>query len=88
MHPQSKQCPECKNTLDLSAFGWDTEDNVCNGCWSFRHPKEPAEQPPTDTSWESFEEEFYKEFYPLDKTGILEDQFKNGLFWGKKETLD
>jgi len=29
-----------------------------------------------------------KDFYPLDNTDIMTDQFLNGKFWGKKETLE
>lgn len=32
-------------------------------------------------------ERFDKRFYPLDKTDILKDDFKNGRFWGRKECL-
>ena len=33
-------------------------------------------------------DEFDKEFYPLDDTDILVDNFKNGKFWGRKKTLE
>ena len=30
----TKQCPDCHNILDISAFSW--YGNVCNGCGAFR----------------------------------------------------
>ncbi|MEK6878049.1 MAG: hypothetical protein AABY22_00495 [Nanoarchaeota archaeon] len=31
--PKNKTCPTCKNTLDISAFGWYGKE--CNGCGEF-----------------------------------------------------
>lgn len=33
-HQKTKKCVDCKNYLDLSAFGWSGDDNTCNGCYS------------------------------------------------------
>jgi len=31
---ETKQCQQCKNILDISAFSW--YGDVCNGCGAFR----------------------------------------------------
>ena len=40
IRPETKQCPQCKNSLDLSAFTWDKEGKICNGCFALNEKSE------------------------------------------------
>ena len=31
-----KRCPKCENQYDDSAFSWDPNRELCNGCWNFK----------------------------------------------------
>ena len=48
---------------------------------------QPTVKTPSEIS-KAGREEFEKRFYPLNKDGILSDDFKNGKFFGRKETLE
>lgn len=32
--------------------------------------------------------EFDKRFYPLDRADVFTDEFANGMFWGRRKTLE
>ena len=42
MEQKNRTCPQCKNSLDKSAFGW--YGDVCNGCGNFREKKAGREE--------------------------------------------
>ena len=43
---KTKQCPECKNILDISAFSW--YGDVCNGCGAFKKEEIKTSTPPME----------------------------------------
>lgn len=44
--------------------------------------------PPKKSLKQEILEEFEKSFYPIETDDITNDTFKNGKFWGRKETLE